>query len=156
VDYDVLYVTPAYGRPSGLNGDGSRNPSLRTNGDSLVRGLDALALSPDDLLIYSAQESASGGNALTSVYSLNEQFGTGTSRARWRFTIHGGYGIDPGQPRPFHHHAERHAAQDARPDRERYVARGPAGSAEQPGLPGQLAREQHRAAPVGTRRPRRC
>ncbi len=97
-DYDLLYV-PAQGgypKPPNLNGDGSRDIGrvLRIAG-GYGSGLETVALSPDDLLIYSALETAAGGSGpgLSAIYATNEQtFGQGATKTRWRFTLHGGSG----------------------------------------------------------------
>ncbi len=95
VDYDVLYQTNQYGKPGGLSGNGSRdtqnggNGVLRTNG-AFVAGMEAVALSPTDLLIYSAMESEGTTAPLGSIYATIEQPYAGGTKARWRFTLHGG------------------------------------------------------------------
>lgn len=111
VDYDVLYVTNAYGKPTALPADGTRspnNPALATSGTEAVTGsMSTVALSPNDELIFSAIEkdtSSGAGLEVSSVYALNEQPGVGNSKAHWRFTLFtppaGAGANDPGLPLP--------------------------------------------------------
>ncbi len=109
VDYDVLYVTNAYGKPASLPADGTRspnNPALATNGTDIAPGsMSTVALSPQDDLIFSALESdtSAGGtpSVVSSIYALNEQPGVGNSKARWRFTLFTPQaGADAGLPLP--------------------------------------------------------
>lgn len=99
LDYDVLYYTDptgtetklSYGKPAGLNDDGSRDQTrtLQTRGESDPdSSLRTLALSPDDLLIYSTWERASlSGTPVASVFAANEQFNVGATKLRWRFAL---------------------------------------------------------------------
>lgn len=104
VDYDVLYLDPNKPALPNLTGTGARNvqPLRAVNYPSGAgsNALSALALTPDDLLVYSLDErNADGSATFASIFGMLEQYQPGPalpgagqpSRLSWRYLFFPSY-----------------------------------------------------------------
>jgi hypothetical protein len=89
-DYDLVYVPDGGGAPPYLQtSPGHRN----ANPLSIPRsfGLDTVSFAPNDLLLYSANQTGSGNTPQTygALFAMQErEFSLSASRLRWRYLLH--------------------------------------------------------------------
>ena len=90
VDYDVVYVPSSGTGPTNLDTQpGHRNVAALTIPNAT--SLDTAAFSPDDLLMYSANQSGTGV-AFAGIFALQErEYSRGSSKLRWHYLLHNGY-----------------------------------------------------------------
>ncbi|MBC8141396.1 MAG: hypothetical protein H7Y38_08135, partial [Armatimonadetes bacterium] len=89
-DYDTVYVPLTGTEPSSLTSEpGHRNVAPLTI--PVGTNLDTVAFSPDDLLMFGANQSGTGGT-FAGLFALQErEYARNSSRLRWHYLLHNGY-----------------------------------------------------------------